>query len=170
AEEEGKRYFLPIKYNIGPKPVGLAYYLEGLPQDEQNEALDRFQLEEEDRRRLAEQLVRVRWLGLADVDAEAVLAASARQERGPSRVEACATWLREFLKEYAYPSSEIEQAAKKQGFTFDNLKEAKTRLRREADLWSTCKGRFQGEWWCGFGKPEGWVLRPDPPTSPDPPH
>jgi hypothetical protein len=169
TEEEGKRFFLPIKFNIGPKPVGLAYQLEGLPADEQEQALEGFQLDEEDRPRLAEQLVRVRWLGLADVDADEILAASARHARDATRVETCGVWLREFLKEYAYPSTEIEQAAKKQGFTFDNLKEAKARLRREADFWSTNKGHFQGEWWCGFGKPEGWVLRPEPPTPPETP-
>src|SRR5262249_25732721 len=49
TEEEGKRYFLPIKFNIGPRPVGLAYRLEGLPPDEQEEALAGFQLEDEDR-------------------------------------------------------------------------------------------------------------------------
>jgi hypothetical protein len=68
-------------------------------------------------------------------------------------------WLKGFLDGFAWPSDEITTAGKAAGFTFDNIKEAKNRLKQEG-LHSTKQG-FQGAWWCGFGPPNTWTLRPD---------
>jgi hypothetical protein len=134
----------------------------------------------EDRERLGKQLFRVEWLGEVDIDADSAMADAQKRERGPSKVEQCVEWLRGFLKDNAYPSDEIVAAAKKAGFTFDNQKEAKARLRPDG-LRSSNRGRFQGEWWTGFGFPDTWKPRPDPnagqsgerqtpaPPSPHPP-
>lgn len=74
-----------------------------------------------------------------------------------------------FLAQYAYPSDEILAAAKIEGYTFDNLKEAKTELKTEG-LQNTNQGSFRGKWWSGFGRPDGWTLRPEPaPLSPSTP-
>jgi hypothetical protein len=102
-----------------------------------------------------------------DVDPDDALASSAR---GGNKVQRCAAWLLDYLSTYAYPSDELVAAAGPLGFTFDNLKEAKARLKAEGKLSSSNRGRFQGQWWCGLGKPDAWTLRPDTPHTPNTPH
>jgi RecA-family ATPase len=169
-EDEDRRLFLPLKFNLGPRPAGLAYQTRSLDPNEAQAILARFDhLEPEDRERLAQQLFRIKWLGTVDASADDAVNAFGKREQGPNKVEKATEWVREFLAEFAYPSEEIMAAAKAAGFTFDNVKEAKARLKSEG-LYSTCKG-FQGAWWSGFGKPEGWTLRPTPhtPHTPDAP-
>jgi hypothetical protein len=170
-EDQDRRLFLPLKFNLGPRPSGLAYRTQALDLDEAQTMLAPFCLDPEDRERLAQQLFRIDWLGPVDVSADEAVNALAKREQGPNKVEKATEWLKKFLAVSAYPSNEITAAGKAVGFTFDNLKEAKARLKSEG-LHSTNRGRFQGTWWSGFGEPGGWVLRPDPPTphSPQPPH
>jgi hypothetical protein len=171
-EDPDKKLFLPLKFNLGRRPSGLSYRLEALGPDEQKAILDRYgaHLEAEDRDQLAQQLFAVKWGGPVDATADAVFAAARRADE-PGKVEKAAAWLAAFLKDHAYPSQEIVDAGKAAGFTFDNIKEAKVRL-KEKGLQSSNKGRFQGEWWTGFGHPGGWTLRPSPltPHSPQTPH
>jgi hypothetical protein len=168
-EDQDRRLFLPLKFNLGPRPSGLAYRTQALDQDEAQAILARFDhLDSEDRERLAQQLFRIDWLGTVDISADDAVNAHAKRDQGPNKVEKATEWVREFLAEFAYPSDEIVTAAKAAGFTFDNVKEAKARLKSEG-LHSTNRGRFQGAWWCGFGEPDLWTLRPTPPT-PQTPH
>jgi hypothetical protein len=171
-EEETIKLFMPLKFNIGPKPRGLSYRLEGLPSDEAARLLAPFaHLEEADRQRLAAQLFLPKWEGRIDHDADAVMGEGARRERGPSKVDACAEWLEQFLGSYAWPSEEILAAAKAAGFTLDNVKNAKAKLKAEKGLrHSNRLGGFQGKWWSGFGDPNAWTLRPEPQHSRDSPH
>src|SRR5262249_6158630 len=164
------KLFLPLKFNIGPKPPGLSYRLEALPEEEQQQLVSAYpDLAPEDRGRLAKQLFRVRWLGPVNVDPDTALGEAAKNDRGPTKVEQAAAWVKEFLAVCAYPSDEIVTAAKAAGFTFDNVKEAKARLKADG-LRNSNKGRFQGEWWNGFGDPDSWTLRPDPATTNGAPH
>jgi hypothetical protein len=163
-EDADKKLFLPLKFNIGPKPKGLSDRMQALTPEEQGEVLALPQLahpQGEDRERLGKQLFRVEWLGEVDIDADSAIADAQKRERGPSKVDQCVEWLREFLKDYAYPSDEIVAAAKATGFTFDNQKEAKARLKADG-LRSSNRGRFQGEWWSGIGFPDTWKPRPEP--------
>ena len=175
-EDPDRKLFLPLKFNIGPKPQGFAFRLKGLGPEEAAPLLAPFDhLAEEDRERLAAQLFRPEWEGRVDDDPDEVVGEGARKDRGPNKVEACADWLEKFLTPYAWPSDEIKSAAKAAGFTFDNVKEAKAKLGREKGLCNTNKGRFQGKWWSGFGPPETWKLRaepppPDSPLTPESPH
>jgi hypothetical protein len=173
-EKDGERkLFLPLKFNLGPHPAGLAYRLVELAEDAKQVILDKGagHLGPEDRARLGEQLYRVEWEGVVDATADGVFAEAARQDRGPRKVEQAMVWLKDFLGPCAYPSEEITAAGKAAGFTFDNLKEAKAALAAEG-LRSTNRGKFQGAWWSGFGDPEGWKLRPvpTPPQTPHSPH
>src|SRR5262249_33598487 len=119
-QDEGKKFLLPLKFNLGPKPRGLAYRLQALDPAEADGLLAPFdRLAGEDRDLLASQLFRPEWLGRVDDDPDAVMSQAARKERDPSRVDACAEWLEQFLEGYAYPSDEIRQAAKEAGYTFD---------------------------------------------------
>ena len=87
-----------------------------------------------------------------------------RRQEDPSKLESCITWLKAFLADFAFPSKEIEEAAKRVGHKFQTLKNAKARLKDE-ELRASKEGRFQGAWWNGFGHPADWVLRPTPPTQ-----
>lgn len=99
-----------------------------------------------------------------------------QHDKGPNKVEQCVLWLKEFLREFAYPSAEIEAAAKDQGFTFDNLKTAKARLGKNGSG-ELCNHNFGGnganDWWSGLGPYRLWIKRPDvlnSPQSPQSPH
>jgi hypothetical protein len=171
GDDSDKKLFLPLKFNLGPRPSGLAYRMRSLEPYEQQRILDGYcaHLDAQDRDRLAKQLFRIEWLGPVDADADRVLGEQARRDRGLNKVERAMEWLTAFLATYAYPSDEIRAAAKAEGFTFDNLKEAKARL-KEKGLHNSNKGQFGGVWWSGFGAPESWVLRPSTPDNPHNPH
>jgi hypothetical protein len=160
-DDKDRKLFLPLKNNLVKGLPGLAFRTKALTSEEQEAVLRPFgAMPGPDRERLAGQLFRVAWEGAVDMTAEAALAAGMHKERGPGRVEQAAEWLKQFLAGHAYPSDEVVKAGKAAGFTFDNIKEAKARLKAE-DLRSTKNG-FQGVWWCGFGDPTGWRLRPEP--------
>ena len=97
-----------------------------------------------------------------------------RAERGtrPTRVEKCAAWLRDFLGDYAWPDAEVLHAAEDKGFTLDNVKGAKAKLRKaDPQLCSKTLG-FQGAWWNWIGSRDD--RKPDRPTpyvpTPHTPH
>lgn len=83
---------------------------------------------------------------------------------GSNKVEQCCVWLREFLKAYAFPSSEIVEAGKKAGFSFSAVRDAKTAMGRdgtgEVAARNFGSGRTANDWWNGLGPPDKWVLRP----------
>jgi hypothetical protein len=90
---------------------------------------------------------------------------------GPAsgRVEACRAWLRSFLKEWAYPAREVEQAAKACGHSYSALRDAKAQLGKEGtgELWFQKVGGTGAEWWIGMGRPNTWKTRPDVLPVPD---
>ncbi len=159
-DDDKRKLFLPLKFNLGPKPAGLSYRIEGLPEEEQADVLAPFtELEPEDRLRLGGQLIRLRWEGVADIDADSAMGDAARRERDPNKVEKAVAWLSDFLQNFAYPGEEILAAAADAGFTFDNIKEAKVRLKMKG-LRNVKRGG--GGWWTGFGDPIRWRDRPAP--------
>jgi hypothetical protein len=161
GQDQDRALFLPVKFNIGRRPKGLTYRRESVSPEELDELLKPFEeLSADDRRRIGEAIFHIRWEGETDATADALLADAMRSERGPKKAKRCAAWMKQFLAEYAYPSDEILAAAKAEGFTFDNVKEAKASLKSDG-LRSTSKGSFQGVWWCGFGDPWQWVRRPE---------
>jgi hypothetical protein len=163
-EDKGRKFFLPIKNNLTVKPQGLAYTLEGLPPDEAEQVLQPFSdLGDKDRRALGSQMFRVEWLGPVDVDADEVMAAHAKAERGPNKVDNAADWLKQFLDKFAYPSEEIFKACRATGFTKDNIYRAKAKLGKQTIRASNSKQLSpDGAWWWGLGDPQGWALRAEP--------
>jgi hypothetical protein len=164
-DEEDVKLLLPLKFNVGKKPEGLRFRRDPLPADEAQHILDQHcgELNDKDRAAMGEQLSRITWLGTTNATADEELKEQAKKDRGPNKVELAKEWVRTFLVEFAYPSDEIMTAGMAAGHNFDNLKRAKAALKPEG-LWSTNKGGFQGEWWCGFNKPEIWKLRPEKQT------
>jgi hypothetical protein len=166
-EEASVKLILPLKFNISPAPDGLSYRLATLASDDADRLLAPFDhLGPEDRARLAEQLFQVTWLGRVTTDPDSLFAAAGRSAREENKVAKCAEWMETFLKTHAYPSEEILAAAKAEGFTLDNVKEAKARLKGKG-LRNSNRGHFQGGWWSGFGEPDSWVLRPKSPDTPE---
>jgi hypothetical protein len=163
-EDDPDRFlFLPVKFNVGRRPRGLAVRRVSLTLDETGRLLATYpDLTAEDRGQIAEALFRFDWEGEVDDTADDVLAEARQAERRPSQAERCAAWLKEFLKDHAYPDSELKAAADKEGFTERMLRTAKTALRRgEPPLNFSNRGAYQGAWWNGLGDPETWVKRPE---------
>ena len=116
------------------------------------------ELNDEDRGIMRDQLRRVRFFAPKKVDANE---AAKGKKDDKNKVEKCAEWLKGFLGDHAWPSAEIDAAARKEQFTFDNVSKAKTIL-KESGLRNSNQGRFGGKWWSGFGHPNDWKLRPEP--------
>jgi hypothetical protein len=159
-EDEHRKLFLPLKFNLGPHPSGLAYRLQPLGPEGRGTVVAQYggHLDAEDQARLSGQLFAVEWLGAVDVDANKVFAEAARRERGPTRVDEAAEWLEKFLARYAYPSAEVFAAGAKAGFTEKNLYGAKKKL--EGKVKAGNRGRFGGVWHWGIGPHDQWVVRP----------
>lgn len=173
-EDGDQKFFLPIKFNLGPRPRGISFRTEPLSPPDRQGVIRCYgsELGAADQEELAKQLFRIQWGDPTDADADAVLRDAARQERGPSKVDQAAEWLLKFLAQYAYPSSELDAASREEGFTFDNLNRAKRKIGKEK-IRASNRGAFQGVWWWGPGDPKTWVLRPVPwkpkPSTPDTP-
>jgi hypothetical protein len=161
--DDAKKLLLPLKFNCGPKPQGLAYCLKALGAEESARLLAPFDhLTEADRRRLAGQLFRPEWLGRVEADADTVVGEGAKKERGPTKAEKAAEWLKDFLGGYAWPSEEVLAAGGKAGHAkqtiWDGKKLAGVGAAKE-------KGKRDGAWLWGIGTPaevRNLPLRPKP--------
>lgn len=164
-EDDARKLFLPLKFNLGPKPPGLAYRMQTLSTESAQVVLDLCaeHLEADDRARLARQLFRVQWEGPVPMTADQAVAEATCRERGPGKVDQAAEWLTGFLGSHAWPSKEVMAAGEKAGFTRDNLFQAKKKL-------GTIKakkepGKPDGDWLWGLGDPRMLPLRQRPDTS-----
>lgn len=174
-QDEETKYLVPMKFNIGPKPAGLAYRCESLDRELALRVVQDYgHLNDFDRDALARQMFRVRWAGTTERTADSLGGGEEGPRRGgPKRLDQCAEFLRVLLQVYAYPSREVTAIAGRCGFNFDSVKDAKAKLTAEGVLASSNLGRFQGVWWVGLGRPETWKLRPEPGAgegSPNTPH
>jgi len=110
-------------------------------------------------------LDRSTWRWRLGASAEGIDVAGRHVGAGSNTVDQCVTWLREYLGEYAYPSKEIVDAARKAGFKFSALRDAKTALGKNGTGELVSKnfgGDKDNDWWNGFGPWEGWKRRPEP--------
>jgi hypothetical protein len=164
-EDEDRRLLLPVKANLlGVEHQATLFGLEQLtPADavafRRHPALT--ELSDADFTEVVAQMARVQFDGTVEMTVEAVMRSARKDKKDPNKVARCAEWLKLFLAEFAYPSQEILDAALANGYTFDNVKEAKAQLKTEG-LRNSNRGQFRGEWWSGFGEPRGWKLRPEP--------
>ena len=171
-EDDTRRLLMPVKQNLPgfvttSIPFGLATltdaHADGVLKGEQF-----FHLGAEDRAAARSQLRRVQFFAAVSIDADATL--KAKKQDG-TKVQKCKEWLKQFLARYAYPSKEIEDAAKAAGFSFDNHKEAKAELKREGVITHSNTTSLPGGWWSGPGPRSLWTLRPQPaPHTPPSPH
>ena len=144
------KLLLPVKSNF-PTKLGFAYSLNPIPASEARRLTDSCNhLSPADRNLLASQLMRPEFLGDTQATAEEVLATLAQNTRS-TRIEECSAWLVRFLGDYSWPDSEIIEAALREGFTQDNVKHAKAKLKNaKPKLWIKPfeKG---GAWFCWMG-------------------
>jgi RecA-family ATPase len=100
-QDEELKLLMPVKFNLGPKPKVLGFRRAALTAGQQQEVLARMpldQLDEGDRQRLAEQMTRLTWQGVVEVDPEAVMSDASRKDRGPSKVDQAKEWLTKVLE------------------------------------------------------------------------
>jgi hypothetical protein len=155
-EDKERKFFMPLKFNLGPPPASLAFRLEALPADRQAPILAGCpHLGAEDRERLSEQLFTPVWLGVADADADQVMAAPVRGGTSRRKKDEAADWLLVVLADGPMDSNAIFQAGKAKGFSRNSLFQARQelgpRVRAEKN------GLHQWQWRLA-----------DPPDSPDP--
>ncbi|CAN5462312.1 hypothetical protein BH11PLA2_BH11PLA2_51660 [soil metagenome] len=179
-EDEEQRLLMPVKSNVlGIEKEAAVFKLRGIEADtietvRQHPAMA--DLDEADFREITRHMCRLEFGNNVTVSPDDVVGGGAKSaNKDPNKVEKCRLWLMEFLKDYAYPSREIVDAAARKRFTFDNVKEAKLMLK--ADGLKSSKSA-SGEWWSGFGGPDSWRHRPegtdasdtaDSPLTPDSP-
>jgi hypothetical protein len=143
-DDEATKYFVPLKFNLAPKPSALAYQLVPLTPDEQRPVLDLCtKLKSEDRQRLGEQLFRVEWRGPADVNPDQLLAPPERSELARNKVEDAGDWIVEFLRTGEQPSAAVVAAGKEKGFGRGVLFKARRGLGK---LVEAHKDGFAGGW------------------------
>lgn len=84
-------------------------------------------------------------------------------DRGATKLDQCKSWLKDFLKVYAYPSAEINEAGVKAGFAPTTITAAKAQLGSKG-TGEVCHKNFGGDktndWWSGIGPYTGWNRRP----------
>jgi AAA domain len=101
-----------------------------------------------------------RWKIGASVDGIDTTGRESGDKGSVTKVQQCAEWLKDFLRTFAYPSKEIEAAAKAAGYAFSALRDAKASLGREGTGELTNHKFGAAEWWSGLGSRIGWKLRP----------
>ena len=152
-EDESKKLFLPMKFNIVKKPPGLKFHLEPCFVGEQDEILSKFpQIVGDDRESLASQLHYVKWDGMTSVTADnAVAHGNSNDSKGkPSRVKDCADWMPNFMGHYSWPDQELMDAGDDAGFGPGIMRRTKTALRAQKMLRSRQEG-VGGLWWNWIG-------------------
>jgi hypothetical protein len=128
-DDDDRKLFLPLKFNVGAKPQGLSYRMESLTTDEALTILAPFpELKDDDRARLAGQLFRIQWEGEVDVDPDDAMGASPK-ERGPTKTAEAAGWVVDYLRDHGpTPSNDIIGAGEAAGFSRRTLFNAKKDL------------------------------------------
>lgn len=80
-----------------------------------------------------------------------------------SKLDQCKAWLLGFLKEYAYPSAEIEEAGRQAQFAPSTIRDAKAALGKNGTgqiVNRNFGGDKDNDWWSGIGPPMHWKRRP----------
>lgn len=170
----GGKVFVPLKANIlPPDTTGFGFRIELLPEQDAALIVDgQSHLSESERKELAKQLVRVVWGPPARLTADEALADPARL----TRVDDCVAWVLRTLGSYTWTDSDLKAAAVAAGFTEDNLKEAKTRLRNADPPLQSKPGGKGSAWvnWIGVSRtpnpPRPVCGTPRTPHTPYTPH
>jgi hypothetical protein len=76
------------------------------------------------------------------------------------RVGQCRAWLLDFLKTYASPAREVDQAAQAAGYNPATVKNAKAELGRSGTGQISFRKDTTGAWWVGLGEATTWRYRP----------
>jgi hypothetical protein len=89
--------------------------------------------------------------------------------KSESNIQQCKVWLKEFLREYAYPDRELKKAAEVAGFNWTCLRDSKTELGKSGTGELSNKnfggGGKDQDWWVGLGPWQEWKHRPGSPAG-----
>lgn len=179
-DDGDKKLILPLKTNVlkaglkgfayrmldVPHPEGVAILLSAWPEMKPTDADE-----------LAKQLFRPKWEGDVSIDANS--ASTLKRPRQPvartETIQDCASFLREFMRGFSWPDSEVEQAAIDRGFSKWTYRQTKTAMKTDMAepkptelpydspirFTTTNKGADAPNWWCWIGS--GYTR---PPTRP----
>jgi hypothetical protein len=160
-DDADRKLLLPIKFNLGQRPTGLAYHIRPLDTWEQAGILDNYckHLDERDQVRLARQLCRVEWDGRVSVTADEIMA-DWGTDKGPGKIDQAAEWLEELFKDgYARLHDDVIAAGAQAGLSKDNLFRARRDMLSHK-IKASNKGNFGGVWRWGPGDPSTWIMAP----------
>ena len=104
-----------------------------------------------------------RWVVGASVDGIDTAGREVGKAPASTKLDQCKQWLLEFLKDYAYPSKEIETAGKAAGFAPSTIRDAKVGLGKNGTGQVTHRnfgGDQNNDWWSGLGPYGLWKRRP----------
>ena len=156
-EDKDLKLMLPIKANVlASGRTGLSYRMEAIPESDALAIINKRwpHMQTEDAVALAKQMFRQKWESGIVADADAVAEGKQKRQAGGT-VQECIKFIRQFLGQYAWPDKELEDAAKKAGFSFTSIKNAKTQMRGENKSDPTrlsCLPEAQaGVWWQWIG-------------------
>jgi len=156
-DEPARKLVLAIKSNVLPAGLsGLAYRLVPVPFDDARGMLAARwpTLAPADLDALAGQLFRQQWEDGVTADPNEVSGRKREKDR-PDEVGRCASFIREHLGTHAWPDAEVEEAARKAGFSMRVYKSAKTSLRTpdktDPNRLSSLPRGEGGPWWMWIG-------------------
>jgi hypothetical protein len=130
-QDKDRKLMVVTKNNVGLNPDGLAYRMSPIPPDEASAILLKKcpDLDQKDMDELALQLIRQTWEVGVKTDPDALTRFGGTKETLDESAAKCAEFIRQFLGTYAWPDTELEEAAKKEGYSGRALSEAKKMLR-----------------------------------------
>lgn len=169
VDDKQNRILVSDKVNHTGEKRGRMFRMEAIAADRMTELradAGLRHLNDAEREKLIGGLCRVAWCEAPEeLDIEEFVKATT--ERNPVKViDRCKDFLKKFLADFAFPSVEIDEACRAEGFGIQAIKQAKKELKEEGVICNHPFG-FGKDWWSGPGTNwRDWVKRPECDTPP----
>lgn len=111
-----------------------------------------------------------RWVLSANADGVKTEGRADGTSKATGKLDQCKAWLKDFLREYAYPSAEIDAAGKVAGFSPGTIRDAKAALGKQGTrdlVHRNFGGGGRNDWWSGTGPSDQWKRRPTQGSGPE---
>lgn len=143
-DDENRKFFLPLKFNICMKPQALAFRFASLSPEEQAPILARCtRLSDAEKAQLGAQLFRMAWEGAVNAEADDVMAPRTRTEESIQKTDKAGEWLLQYLANGPKPSKELFAEATRNGLSRNSIFRAKKELDEQV---RARKPDFHGDW------------------------
>lgn len=167
ATDNDQRLLLSIKGNLAKGRPARAFRMvkpDPAVVAEMEQSADLSHLNADDRKSLFNQVYTVQWEDApADVDADELLRQSRSRGDAPSERKNIKAWLEVLFCEFAWPSEEIDAAARALDFSLRTMNVARKELKDAGKI--SCKPKGQGKdkvfWWGPGTNSRLWIKRPE---------